>query len=294
MQFQYIRKEDRQPDTQYADRLRQILNTGERVEETPQGIGALTCFGTVPPMVFNLANGVPLITDRKIGFWRKAVAEIVAFAHGARTIDDIESRGCDFWKDYRGKGTALGLDRDDLGPGSYGSAFHDFEVPGGEPLNQFQQLIDQITRYPNTRTHLVTPWKPYYTARGENRKVIVAPCHGWIHVRILNGQLHLRMDQRSADFPIGVPSNMIQYAALMLMLCRATGYSPGNFIHSFADAHIYENQVPQMRELLERDPLRLPTMRITSCTTNFWDITPNDFELSEYEPHPSMHVPYSP
>ena len=171
---------ERAPDRRYRDRLKYILKHGEMVRGTAQGIGALTCFGTLPPMVFDLSNGVPLITERKIGFWRKPIAEIIAFINGARTIDEIESYGCDFWKDYRGKGTELGLEPDDMGPGSYGSAFHDFEVPGGGMLNQFAQLIEQIRHYPTMRTHLITPWKPYYTARGPNRKVIVAPCHGWL------------------------------------------------------------------------------------------------------------------
>lgn len=285
---------ERTPDTQYRDRIQYILANGVLVRETPQGIGALTCFGTLPQMVYDLSNGVPLITDRAIGFWRKAVAEIIAFVNGARAIDEIESYGCDFWKDYRGGGAKFGLAPDDMGPGSYGAAFHDFEIPAGGTLNQFKQVVEQIRNYPTLRTHLVTPWKPYYTARGPNRKVIVAPCHGWLHFRVVDGKLHMRMDQRSADFPIGVPSNMIQYAALQLMVSQVTGYRPGTFVHGFADAHIYEDQVKSMRELVEREPRRLPVLWLDPTVTDLFAFRAEHFAIQEYNPHPAMKIPYRP
>lgn len=285
----------RTPDTQYHNRIAEILKNGEMIKNTPQGIGALTCFGTLAPMVFDLSNGVPLITERAISFWKKPIGEKLAFINGKRTIEEIEEFGCSgFWSPYRGKGTILGLDPDDMGPGSYGPAFHDFETPGGGTLNQFQQLIEQIRDYPDLRTHLVTPWKPYYTARGPNRKVIVAPCHGWLHFRVINDKLHMRMDQRSADFPLGVPSNMIQYAALLLMMCQVTGYEPGNYVHSFADAHIYENQIDDMRELVGRSPKVFPTLHLDPSVSNLFDFRVEHFSLKEYFPHPAMKIPYSP
>lgn len=286
--------EKRTPDTQYQDRLKYILVNGEMARVTPQGIGARTCFGTLTPMVFDLSNGVPFITERNIGFWRKAVAEMIAFMNGARTIDQIEFYGCDFWKDYRGKGAELGLDPDDMGPGSYGAAFHDFEKPEGGTLNQFEQVVEQIKKYPDLRSHLVTPWKPYYTARGQNRKVIVAPCHGWLHFRVLNGKLHMRMDQRSADMPVGVPSNMIEYSALLLMMCQVTGYPPGNYIHSFSDAHIYEDQVEKASGLVKREARPFPILHLNPNVKNLFDFRVEHFILEEYDPHPFMRIPYRP
>jgi thymidylate synthase len=287
--------QERRPDYQYQKRVSTILEGGVLAKDTPQGVGALTCFGTLPPMVFDLKNGVPFITERDCSkFWRKAVAEIIAFINGARTIEEIESYGCDFWKDYRGKGEPMGLEPNDMGPGSYGAAFHDFETPDGTWLNQFEQLIEQLTHYPTLRTHLVTPWKPYYTARGPNRKVIVAPCHGWLHFRKLDGKLHMRMDQRSGDMPIGVPNNMIQYAALLLMVCQVTRNMPGTYIHSFADAHIYENQVEKTRELIQREPRRFPTLHLDPGVENLFDFRVEHFELREYDPHLGMKIPYTP
>ncbi len=161
-------------------------------------------------------------------------------------------------------------------------------------LNQFKQLLEQIREYPTVRTHLVTPWKPYYTARGLRRKVVVAPCHGWLHFRVLENKLHMRMDQRSADMPIGVPSNMIQYAALLLMICQMTGYKPGNFVHAFADAHIYEDQVDNVRELMERYPRPFPILKLDSSVKNLFDFRVEHFTLEEYDPHPGMKIPYRP
>lgn len=295
---------ERTPDTQYRDRLRQILETGDLIKTTPQGVGAITCFGTLAPMVFDLSNGVPLITERKLVSWKSGVAEIIAFVNGARTIDEIEAYGVNpaFWSPYRGTGTQLGLDPDDMGPGSYGPAFHDFEIPrpwwkfwARKSLNQFAQLIEQLKSYPNMRTHVITPWIPYYTARGPYRKVMVAPCHGWLHCRVINGRLDMRMDQRSADMPIGVPSNMIQYAALMLMICRVTGYRPGKFIHSLADAHIYENQVDAVREMLSREPRVFPSLAVEPKIVDLFEFQKDHFSITEYDDaHPKLEVPYSP
>ena len=294
MEMFYKPFDERIPDEQYRDRLVYILRYGEMVKETAQGVGALTCFGTLAPMVFDLSNGVPLITERNIGFWRKAVAEIIAFINGARTLSQIQSFGCNFWEDYRNKNPWLGLEPGDLGPGSYGAAFHDFEKPDGGTLNQFEQLLEQIKKYPSARTHLVTPWKPYYTALGSNRKVHVAPCHGFLHFRVINGRLHMRMDQRSADMPVGVPSNMIQYAALLLMVCQVTGYQPGNYVHSFADAHIYENQIESACELLGRETRPFPILWLDPKVKNLFDFRIEHFTLEEYYPEPAMKIPYSP
>lgn len=294
MNHGYKPTQERTPDHQYSNRLKTILTEGILVKDTPQGVGAITCFGTLAPMVFDLSNGIPLITERDISFWKKPIAEVIAFINGARTIDEISSYGCNFWDSYRGKGCTIGLEPNDMGPGSYGPSFHDFETPRGIPLNQFEQVIQQIRDFPNLRTHLVTPWKPYYTARGAHRKVIVAPCHGWVHLRVLQERLHMEMHQRSADMPIGVPSNMIQYAALLLMVCRVTGYFPGNYIHSFADAHIYENQVEKVRELVERPARIFPVLHLDNSITDLFDFRIEHFSLDEYNPHPGMKIPFLP
>ncbi len=291
--MEYLPLTERTLDTQYKDRLRFILKNGVRANKTPQGFAALTCFGTVPPMIYDLRNGFPVITERKMGFWRKPIAEIIAFMNGARTVDEIAEYGCDFWEEYRGRGVELGLEPNDLGPGSYGPAFHDFEVPEGGTLNQFEQVVDQIRNYPEMRTHLVTPWKPYYTARGERRKVQVAPCHGWLHFRFVDGKLHMKMNQRSGDFPIGVPSNTVQYAALLLMVCQVTNLEPGLFIHNVDDAHIYENQIPAVRKLLRRKSRPYPSLAMNRGVNNLFKFKVEDFHLREYTSGAGLKIPFA-
>ena len=288
---------ERTPDTQYQNSLRAILDDYVLDTHTYQGVPARTRFGMLPPMVFDLANGIPLITERDMaywGTWKESIAEKIAFINGARTIDDIESYGCNkFWKEYRGLGTEIGLEPNDMGPGSYGPAFHDFEIPGGGTLNQYEQLVEQLTKFPYARTHFITPWKPYYTAVGPNRKVIIAPCHGWVYVRVLGEKLYMVMVQRSADVPIGVPSNMFQYAALLLMLAQVTGREMGHFSHYLLDAHVYENQVPKVQELISRKPRSFPILRLDSSVKNLFDFRIEHFSLDEYNPHPRLNIPFA-
>lgn len=289
---------ERTPDTQYQDRLRYIYEHGIWDRNTAQNKPALTCFGELPPMVFRPENGVPLITERSLkGSWRFAVGEKISFINGARDIDDIESYGCGprFWGAYRGMGTQYGLAPNDMGPGSYGAVFHDYERADGTKLNQYAQLIEHIRHYPHARTHRITNWRPDYTAEGPNRKVIIAPCHGEVHVRILDGKLYMLMNQRSGDFPVGVPHNMIQYAALFLMLCQVTGYEPGYYSHSLGgDIHIYEDQMEDVETMLERAPRPFPIMRVDPTITNLFDFRIEHFTIEEYDPHPGLQIPFSP
>lgn len=283
---------ERKPDWQYQDRLKQILNTGVRAGNLPQGKDAFTCFGTVPQMVFDLTNGVPLITERSLkGSWKFAIGEIISFMHGARTINDIESYGCGpkFWGEYRGAGTQYGLDSDDMGPGSYGAVFHDYPCADGSTLDQFTHMVETIRRYPSVRTHRIVNWRPDYANPGPNRKVHIAPCHGELHFRVLQGKLHMTMNQRSADFPIGVPHNMIQYAALLLMFCQVLGYEPGNYVHGFiGDAHVYENQRAAAEELAGRNPRPFPILRLDPSIRKLFDFRIEHFALEEYDPHPPI------
>ena len=217
----------RTPDSQYRDLLARVLEHGEKTP-TRQGPPALTLLQQT--MRFDLANGFPVITDRSIAsFWRKPIGELCAFINGATTLDELRAFGCDWWDDWatEEKTAKRGLPPGDIGPGSYGGAFHDFPTSEGPAFDQFQHLVEQITELPADRTHFVSPWIPQYQVRGHGKtpRTTIAPCHGWVHVRILNDRLHLHMFQRSGDVPVGVPSNMVQYAALALMLEQLTGFA---------------------------------------------------------------------
>ncbi|GAA4742747.1 thymidylate synthase [Nocardioides endophyticus] len=282
----------RTPDGQYAAVLQRILDHGEW-SETRQGPRALTLMQQT--MTFDLSNGYPVIVDRDISsFWSKAIGELCAFMNGATTVEELASFGCDWWAPWASekKTQRRGLEVGDLGPGSYGGAFHDFPADG-EPFDQFAHLVEQLRQYPSIRTHFVSPWIPQYLTRVGTTppRATIAPCHGWVHVRVLGGRLHLHMFQRSGDVPVGVPSNMVQYSALMLMLSNLTGLPPATYYHTISDAHIYENQVDASRELAARAPRRLGMITLTDegkAVSDIHDYRAEHFSLVEYDPHPSM------
>lgn len=278
---------------QYSSILELILRKGVRVK-SQQGPDSLR-YITPPPMRFRLAEGFPVITERDIsGFWRSAIGEVCAFINGARTQEELEKYGVKWWKHWTTpeKCNKRGLKPGDLGPGSYGAAWHDFPTADGETFNQWENIIQQIKEAPHLRTHFVSPWVPQHTVRvsGRTQKVVVAPCHGWVHILIdeLTQNLTLHMFQRSADFPVGVPSNMVQYAALTMMIAHVTGYKPYEFVHSFSDAHIYVNQIEHVEEMIyNREPRPLPSISMVP-KDNLFAFRSSDFSISNYYPHPAI------
>jgi thymidylate synthase len=280
---------------EYRRALKTVLDHGAWVE-SPQGMRALTAMQVT--MRFPMEAGFPMITERNlVGFWRKPIGELCAFINGATTITDLNKFGCDWWSSWTTaeKTSDKGLDPGDIGPGSYGAAFHAFPGPGGILFDQFAALVDQLRARPNLRTHFITPWIPFYQFRdaGLGRKTTVSPCHGWVHVRVIEEQLHLHMFQRSGDLPIGVPSNMIQYAALLLMLSHLTGRSPGCYYHTISDAHIYEDQIPAVETMLAREERPLPFVQLTESGLQVNDIhsfRASDFEVLLYDPNPGLKI----
>lgn len=303
----YLPHERKAADVQYRERLAMILTGGQIVKNTPQGIGAVTFLG-LPPMRFKLENGVPLVTERAIPFWKSAIGEICAFINGVTAQEVLEREfQCSWWAPWvtEEKAKQINIEAGILGPASYGGAFHDFphfvweksaEFSGRgcyapEPFNQVSHAIDQLKRYPDIRTVHISPWIPYWIGRGGFQKAAVSPCHGWMFFRVIDGNLSLQMHQRSADFPVGVPANMIQYAALLIMFGHVTGYTPHMFIHSFFDAHIYENQIDKVQEMIGRTPKRLPSLKLTEeglAINNIFDFRPKHFVVEDYNPHPGM------
>ena len=285
--------EERTPDSQYQALLRLVAEKGERQDQTNQGVPCRSIFKP-PDLRYDLRNGVPLITERKIGFWSKAVAEIFAMVNGARTIADFQRFGCDWWNQWATKEICdgLGLAEGDLGNGTYGVAFHNFPTPGlTEGFNQFAAIVKGLREKPYLRTLTVSPWIPYYASEYGQRQVFVAPCHGWITFYVCGRRLDMCMDQRSADLPIGVPANLIQYSALLLAIAQVTGLEPGYYVHTFKNAHIYENQMPAVLEMIERQPRKLPTMRINEAGKGLNDLfafRSEHFTISDYDPHPAI------
>jgi thymidylate synthase len=293
---EYLPYAERRPSTEYRDMLRTVRDNGVRVQ-TKQGVDALAVAGHA--MRFPMAHGAAVITERSIeGFVGKAIGELCAFINGARTLDELAEFGCDWWGPWATaeKCESRGLEPGDLGPGSYGHAFRHFttDLDGDDPgFDQLPHLIEKLRDLPLDRTALMSPWIPEANHRdGETKsRNTIAPCHGWIHAFVLDGKLHLVHNQRSGDIPIGVPSNMVQYTALGLMLEHLIGYELVEYVHWIQYAHIYANQLEHVEEMLAREPRPLPTLRLNEAGRRITDIHEfrgEHFELSDYEPHPAI------
>ena len=278
-------------NTQYRDLLQKVLQEGITVP-SQQGVDAKMILGA-PPMRFRLKDGFPIITERELStFYRAPIGEILAFINGARTQKELEAFGCRWWKACvtPEKCRKRGLEPGDLGPGSYGAAFHDFPTSEGESFNQFAYLIKQIKEQPQLRTHFITPWIPQYIYRvdGREQKVVVCPCHGWMHFRVVEKKLFLHMFQRSGDLPVGVPSNLIQYSALLLAVAHVTNLEAYEYIHTISDAHIYLDQEAKVLEMLKREPRPLPQLKLVNPPDDLFAFRPEHFELVNYQPHPAI------
>lgn len=288
---------ERTVDWQYHHLLRKILEEGVDVKPI-QGEGSRMLLGA--QMHFDLANGFPMITERDLGgrFMVGALGEHFAFLHGARTQEELKAFGCAWWKKWVTKERCdiFGLPEGDLGPGSYGPAWTAFPTSEGEPFNQIEHVVKQIKERPNLRTHIISPWIPQYTLQHSGippRKVVVAPCHGYLHILVFpeTKQLSVHHFQRSGDVPVGVVFNIIQYAAFTMMIAQATGYTPKELVYTISDAHIYESQFEHVKQLLDREPRVFPTMLMDSTVTDLLDFRPEHFTITDYTPHEAMIIP---
>ncbi|GMU74438.1 MAG: thymidylate synthase [Candidatus Campbellbacteria bacterium] len=284
------------PDWQYHELLERILTTGRRVHPI-QGGYALKLVGRT--LRYPLSNGFPLITERDLSgnMLRGALAEHIAFLHGAQTHEQLSAWGCKWWKRWVTKEQCkiFGLPEGDLGPGSYGAAWTRFPTSEGPPVNQVHNVIELLKKYPHLRTLRITNWIPQYAVPGpaNARRVVVAPCHGDIHIHAYpeTKELDIFHYQRSGDVPVGVVFNIAQYAAFGMMVAQVIGYTMHELVHVISDAHIYEEQIPCVEKLLERKPMPFPKLSLNPSVKDIFDFRPEHFTLSEYNPHPAMTIP---
>ncbi len=306
----------RVPDLQYRMLLKRLLESGIRVPSR-QGADALMLWGV--QMHFDMRNGFPMLMERNLApasavhpQWQQAIGEICGFINGARTQEQLEKFGCHWWHLWvtSEKCADFGLFPGDLGSGSYGAAFHDYPTQthqrgrmgqGFEGFNQYAHLLEQMRDFPGDRTHIIDPWVPYHTLQSKRRKrqVVVAPCHGWQHYRIIGNELYLHMWQRSGDLILGVPNNTIQYAALGMMVAQVLGLRFRAFVHTISDCHFYL-QTPEntpgckvstedvVRAMLVREPRAYPTVSIDSTVTDLFAFRTEHFTLTDYHPHPGI------
>jgi thymidylate synthase len=283
------------PDYQYQNLIKYILENGDKVP-TPQDVDAITCFGTAPSLVYDLSNGDPVITERKMGI-RGPIAEMTAFINGEQDFTVMQKEyGVPepFWGPWttERKTQKVGAKPNCLGDGSYGRAFAAFpDNSGGEYdqiLNIIRMLSDEKLR--NRRTIYMSSWIPFMNGWGANQKTVVSPCHGFVHFRVLDGKLDMISWHRAADILLGFPNDMISYVALMKMVSEITGLEARRIIFQLGDAHIYENQLEQANEILNRKPFIFPTLKIKNTKTNIRDFRAADFEITDYQTHEKMVI----
>ena len=291
---------DRVPDTQYSDLLRFIRNSPETflAKHPYQDRGRWTNL-TAPRLVYKFENGFPIITERKIGFWKKPITELILFMKGVHKLEDMVAAGCDWWKDWISSEQCakFGLPAGDLGPGSYGPALANYPHKDTS-FNQVENLVQSLKDGPYLNGHVITTWLPPLAMQHSKlkRRVVVAPCHGTkVQCTVIGGKkLVTTMTQRSGDVPVGVVANIIQWAAWTIMMAHICNYEPYMYTHVIDDAQIYENQVELVDQLVTREPFPFPTLHLTDegqRVDNIFDFTADHFELSDYESHPGMKIP---
>lgn len=258
------------PEWQYLNLLRDILDNGVRRDDRT-GTGTLGVFGR--QIRFDLSKGFPLLTTKKL-HTRSIFVELLWFLRGETNIAWLKDNGVSIWDEWA---DAEG----DLGP-VYGKQWRSWAAPNGQSIDQIQKLIHGLKTNPNSRRHIVSAWNP-----ADVDDMALPPCHCLFQFFVADGKLSCQLYQRSADVFLGVPFNIASYALLTLMLAQVVGLEPGDFVHTFGDAHLYLNHLEQAELQLTRQPLPLPTLTVAPRSDLFaYELS--DFTLSEYAPWPHI------
>jgi len=259
---------------QYLDLMRHVRDNGVRKEDRT-GTGTVSIFGH--QMRFNLADGFPAVTTKKLHL-RSIIHELLWFLQGDTNIRYLKDNGVSIWDDWADE-------HGDLGP-VYGYQWRSWPAPDGGSIDQISNLVEQIRNNPDSRRLMVTAWNPAYVDQ-----MALPPCHCLFQFYVAEGKLSCQLYQRSADIFLGVPFNIASYSLLTLMIAQVTGLQPGEFIHTFGDAHLYLNHLEQVELQLSRKPYPLPTMQLNPAVDSLFDFTYDDFELLDYQSHPHIKAP---
>lgn len=256
---------------QYLELLEKIVRQGaEKSDRT--GTGTRSIFGH--QMRFDLSEGFPLTTTKKLHL-RSIIVELLWFLSGDTNIRFLKENGVRIWDEWAN-------DAGDLGP-VYGHQWRSWPAGDGESIDQIARLVDGLKRNPDSRRHIVSAWNV-----ADVEKMALPPCHCLFQFYVADGKLSCQLYQRSADVFLGVPFNIASYALLTLMLAQVTDLVPGEFIHTFGDAHLYLNHLEQAELQLSRQPRALPKMSLNPEKKDIFAFTLSDFELSDYDPHPHI------
>jgi thymidylate synthase len=258
----------------YLDLMQHVLDNGTKKSDRT-GTGTVSVFGH--QMRFDLAQGFPLVTTKKVHL-KSIIHELLWFLKGETNIRYLKENGVSIWDEW--------ADADgNLGP-VYGKQWRSWGAADGRTIDQITEVIDQIKRNPDSRRLIVSAWNV-----GELDKMALAPCHAFFQFYVVDGKLSCQLYQRSADIFLGVPFNIASYALLTMMMAQVCGLKPGDFVHTFGDAHLYLNHMEQTSLQLSRELRPLPTMRINPDVKNIFDFKYEDFALEGYDPHPAIKAP---
>ena len=256
---------------QYLDLMQHVLDNGTQKHDRT-GTGTISVFGY--QMRFNLQEGFPMVTTKKLHL-KSIIHELIWFLQGDTNIKYLKDNGVRIWDEWADE-------NGDLGP-VYGSQWRSWPKPDGGHIDQITQIINTIKNNPDSRRIIVSAWN---VAEIEN--MALPPCHAFFQFYVADGKLSCQLYQRSADIFLGVPFNIASYALLTMMVAQVCGLEVGDFIHTFGDAHIYNNHLEQVKLQLSRDPKPLPTMKINPEVKDIFDFKFEDFELVNYEAHPHI------
>lgn len=259
---------------QYLDLLRHVRDNGTRKQDRT-GVGTLSVFGY--QMRFDLSAGFPAITTKRLHF-RSIIYELLWFLRGETNIAYLKDHGVSIWDEWADE-------HGELGP-VYGSQWRSWPTPDGERIDQITRVIERIQRDPDSRRHIVCAWNV-----AEIDRMALPPCHLLFQFYVADGRLSCQLYQRSADLFLGVPFNIASYSLLTLMVAQVTGLAPGDFVHTFGDAHLYLNHLEQVETQLEREPYPLAAMVLNPEITSIFDFDYDDFELVDYQCHPVIKAP---
>ncbi len=258
----------------YHQLLQTVLEQGV-VKNDRTGTGTISIFGY--QMRFNLAAGFPLMTTKKLHL-KSIIYELLWFLQGNTNIAYLNQNGVSIWNEWADE-------NGDLGP-VYGHQWRSWNGDNGQTIDQISDLIAQLKTNPDSRRLIVSAWNV-----ADIPQMALPPCHCLFQFYVADNKLSCQLYQRSADIFLGVPFNIASYALLTLMVAQVTNLQPGEFIHTFGDAHIYLNHLEQVKLQLSRTPYPLPEMRLNPAVTNIFDFQYSDFELHHYTAHPSIKAP---
>jgi thymidylate synthase len=266
---------------QYHDLLKHVLENGNQKGDRT-GTGTKSVFGY--QMRFDLSKGFPMVTTKKLHL-KSIVYELLWFLKGDTNIGYLQENGVRIWNEWAD-------DNGDLGP-VYG---HQWRNWNSEEIDQIKEVIQTLKTNPNSRRMLISAWNPSvlpdtsisFSENVANGKAALPPCHAFFQFYVSDGKLSCQLYQRSADIFLGVPFNIASYALFTMMMAQVCGYEAGDFIHTFGDAHIYNNHMEQVDLQLSREPRPLPKMVINPEVKDILDFTFDDFTLVDYNPHPHI------